>query len=107
MNDVVAFLGKPVHELAGLLAVHELEWPRRYQLDIGAMARQRVEMALGSDLGGIERRAQLVVADLDAAAAVRPARSQQSGLVRPKLCRRADMAMTVDDHAGPPSSKRL
>ena len=37
MNDVVTFLGEPVHELRRLFAVHELKRPRRYELDVGAV----------------------------------------------------------------------
>ena len=99
MNDVVAFLGEPVHQLRRLLAVHELERPRRDELDVGAVCVQRVEMALGPDLRLVERSAHLVVGDLDAAAAMRAARRQQPGLVGPELRRRADMTVTIDDHA--------
>ena len=63
MNDVVAFLCKPVDKFGGLFAVHELERPRRDQLNVGAMLMQRIEMAFGADLGGVQRRANSIIAD--------------------------------------------
>jgi len=64
MNDVVAFLCKPVDKFGGPFAVHELERPRRDQLNVGAMLMQRIEMAFRPNLGGVQRRANFIIADL-------------------------------------------
>src|SRR5262245_9727436 len=62
------------------------------------MRMQSVEMALGTDLGVVERRPQLVIGNFHAATAMRPPRRQQDGLVGPELRRRADMTMAIDNH---------
>jgi hypothetical protein len=83
MNDVVALLGEPAHELRRLLAVHELERPRRYELHVGAVMFQGIEMAFRANLGMVERDLDLVVRNFNAAAPMRAARRQQHRLVGP------------------------
>jgi hypothetical protein len=73
VDNVVALLGEPAHQPGRLLTVHELKRPRRDQLHIGSMLVQRIEVALGADLGMIKRRAQLVIGNFDATAAMRAA----------------------------------
>ncbi len=63
------------------------------------MRVQSIEVPFGTDLGVIERSVQFVIRNLHAAAAMRAARRQQAGLVGPKLRRRADVTMTIDNHA--------
>ena len=107
VNDVVTFLGEPVHEFGRLFAVHQLKRPRRDQLNVGAVSLQRVEVSLRADFGVVERDADFVVGDFYAAAPMRSARREQHGLVGPELRRRADVSVTIDNHLSSSPVRRL
>ncbi len=79
--------------------MHHLERPGRDELHIGAHLVDIGQVRVGEGfLVFFHSVADLVIGDVDLAAPVGPAMRDEAGLIGPKLHRRADMRMAINDH---------
>ncbi len=97
-DDVVEGLVQPLDDLGRPLGVHQLEWPRRQELHVGAVSLQLLDVAVAEHASGVQRRLDLLVGELAPAPPVRSARGQQARLVGVEPLGRGDVAVDVDDH---------